>query len=101
VSYSPHRRDERRPAKLARYRGARALVSFHNGTTFTIPSKQLRELKVAPGQRFFLIITWVGREVSDIRAELPHPARPITPRGATPKIMVRSGRRLQTRKKPQ
>ncbi len=74
------------------------MVSYHNGPVFTMPSAPLRKLSITPGDPFFLIVTWMGKEVHDVRAERPHPARLITPRGATPKIMVKTGRRVRTRK---
>lgn len=89
--------EERRPAILLRYRGLQALVRFHNGPTFAIPATALREMNIEPQARFIIIVKRLGKKIQGIRVE-PYPeARPARPRGATPKIMLRIGRRLITR----
>ena len=80
------------------YTGPRALVRFHNGTTYAMPSAPLRELGLKPDERFILSITWEDGRVKDVKVERPHPKRPLTRKGATPKIMERTGRRVRTRR---
>lgn len=91
-------REERRPVMLLQYKGAQALVRFHNGSTFSIPAKPLRALGIEPSTRFLLIVTRLGKTVQDIRVEPFAEARPARPKRATPKFMIRTGRRLITRR---
>jgi hypothetical protein len=90
--------EERRPAMLLRYRGSQALVRFHNGSTFAIPAKPLRKLEIEPETRFLLIVTRVGKAIQDIRVERFAAPRPARQKSVTPKIMLKSGRRLITRR---
>jgi hypothetical protein len=83
---------------LLKYKGSQALVRFHNGSTFSIPAKPLKAIGVEPETKFLLIVTRLGKEVQGIRVERFAEARPPRPKGATPKIMLRAGRRLITRK---
>lgn len=90
--------EERKPAVLLSYKGSRALVRFHNGTTFAIPAAPLKKLGVKTDDRFLLIVQRVGKKVTDIRVEHAPEARPARPKGVTPKIMLKAGRRLITRR---
>ena len=90
--------EERRAAILLQYRGLQALIRFHNGPTFAIPAKSLREMDIKPQTRIIIIIKRLGKKIQDIRVESYPEARPARPKGATPKIMLRAGRRLITRR---
>ena len=90
--------EERKPAVMLSYKGSRAIVRFHNGATFAIPAAPLKKLGVSPGDRFLLIVHRVGKRVKDIRVERIPEARPARPKGVTPKIMFKAGRRLITRR---
>lgn len=97
-NYADGRRVERKPARLVSYQGSRAHIRFHDGTTYAIPSEPLRKLAVKEGGPFFVVTTWAGAMPIDMRVELPAPAREPTGRMRTPKMYVRDGRRLVTRK---
>lgn len=80
------------------YRGPKAIVRFHDGNTYSIPAKPLKDIGVQEGQRFRLIIARVAGAVQDVRVErlaAPRPARVVQ---AMPKVQVRDGRKLTTRK---
>lgn len=83
---------------LLSYKGSRALVRFHNGATFAIPSKPLKKLGIEPQTRFLLIVKRLGKKVQDIRVERFTEARPPRAKSMTPKIMLKEGRRLITRR---
>lgn len=89
---------ERTPAVLLSYRGHRAVVRFHDGTTYAIPAAPLKKIGVTPTQRFRLITVREGGEVRDVRVERMPEARPARQRATTPKVQVREGRKLTTRK---
>lgn len=90
---------ERKPARLILYRGPRAVVRFHDGLTHAIPAKPLRKLDIQPEQLFMLIITRVAGDVRDVRVEPIADARPAQHAATTPKVVVRQGRKLITRKR--
>lgn len=90
---------ERKPAVLLLYRGPKAVVRFHDGTTYGIPSEALRRLGTAPGQRFVLVVTRVGGKITEVRVETVAEARPAMTARGTPKVVVRDGRKLITRKR--
>lgn len=89
---------ERIPAWLLAYRGDRALVRFHDGTSYSIPAAPLKKIGVQSEQRFMLVVTRVNGSVKEYRVEpmaLPRPPRAAS---AMPKVVVRSGRKMVTRK---
>lgn len=90
---------ERRLGTLVQYRGPTAVVRFHNGATYSLPSKPLRKVGIEAGKRFVLLVTRRGGSVSDIRVEPPPRARPPTAPRPMPKVMVKSGRKLVTRRR--
>ena len=98
MSYRSNTQTERKPARLVTYRGPRALVSYHDGQTYTMPSQPLRKLGLKPADRFFVVVVWEGGRIREVRAERQPAARPMTRRPVVPKIMVRDGRRVQTRR---
>jgi len=89
---------ERRLGTLVAYRGKRAVVRFHNGLTYALPAEPMEKLDLKAGGRFVLLITRMGGEVADVRVEPPPQARPALPRQATPKVLVKDGRKLITRR---
>jgi hypothetical protein len=97
-NYRFQRQEERKPVTLLSYRGAQALVRLHNGSTFAIPAKPLKALNIEPQTRFLLIIVRCGKRVEDIRVERFIEARPARAKAVTPKILMKDGRRLITRR---
>ena len=88
---------ERKPATLLIYRGQKAVVRFHDGTTYAIPAPPLRKLDVKPQQRFVLVVTRVAGDVRDVRVEPLAAARPRRTRRPLAKVLVRDGRAVSTR----
>jgi hypothetical protein len=88
---------ERRPAQLVTYHGPRAAVRLLDGTTYSMPADPLLRLGLAPGERFVIIATLVGKRITDLRVER-HEARPPRTQGALPKVYVRNGQGVRTRK---
>lgn len=97
-NYSLPPRVERRPAVVVVYQGPRAHIRFHDGQTYAMPADPLRKLGVAEGGVFFVVTTWVGSKPIDSKVEAPSAPRLETRRAGTPKIMVRDGQKLVTRK---
>jgi len=91
-------RHERRPGTLVGYRGQRAMVRFHNGDTFAIPSEPLKAIGVASGELFMLVIIRRGKKIVDIRVEQFADPRPARQKAMTPKIMAKTNGRMITRK---
>lgn len=89
---------ERRPGLLLEYRGRKAIARFHNGQSYGLPAEPLQKIGVKPGQRFRLIIVRVAGEVQEVRVEPLAPPRPPRPKQSMPKVVVRDGRKLTTRK---
>lgn len=89
---------ERKPATLVVFRGPKAVVRFHDGMTYAIPSAPLKKIGVTPEQRFMLVITRVAGDVRDVRVEPLARARPARQRRALPKVVVKDGKKLITRK---
>ena len=92
-------RIERRPAVLLEYRGSKgAVVRFHDGQTYGMPAEPLKKIGVQPRQRFFLVVTRLNGVVQEVRVEAVTPPRPARARQAMPKVVVRDGKKLTTRK---
>jgi hypothetical protein len=89
---------ERRLAQVAVFQGPRASIRFIDGSTYSMPSEPLRKLGVAPGGMFLLITEYRGRDVVSVRIELQGEARGAAPGRAQPKVMVRTGLKLTTRR---
>lgn len=91
-------RVERRPAMVVKYQGQRAHIRFHDGTTYGMPAVPLRQVGIPEGGTFVIVTTWLGKTPIESRVEPPAVARPaLDRRSGTPKIVVRSGRKLVTR----
>lgn len=97
-SATPQARTDRRPAVVVKYHASRAHIRFHDGTTYTMPADPLIRLGVPEKGTFFVVTAWVGKEPVDSRIELPAPSRPAGEKRDTPKIVVRDGRKLITRR---
>lgn len=89
---------ERQPAWLMGFRGDKAHIRVSDGRAFSIPGAPLKKIGVEPDQRFVLLIVRVNGEVRDVRVEALPPPRPPRVPGAMPKVVVRSGKKLTTRK---
>lgn len=91
---------ERKPGTLLSFKGSKAIVRFHDGMTYGLPAVPFKRLSIAEGARFVLVVRRVGRAIIEVRVERPAEARPARPRQATPKVYLREGRKLATRKPP-
>lgn len=90
---------ERKPATVVSYQGPRALIRFFDGMSYAMASAPLRQLGVAEGTRFMLVIVWQGRRPIDVHVENIAPGRPALDRRGTPKVYVRTGQKLATRRR--
>jgi hypothetical protein len=97
-SYSSPPRIERRPAAVVVYQGNRAHIRFHDGQTYAMPSEPLKKIGVSEGDTFFVVTTWAGKVPLESRVELLAEPRARLEKRATPKVMVRDGAKLSTRK---
>lgn len=89
---------ERRLGTLVQFRGEKAVVRFHNGMTYAMPAEPMKKIGVEPGTRFVLLVTRSGGEVVGVRVERPPKARPALPEREQPKVLVKTGRKLITRR---
>jgi len=80
------------------YRGKKAVVRFHNGTTYALPAEPMKKVGIKKGGRFVLLVTRSAGNVVEVRIEPPPRARPPLPRRPTPKVVVKDGRKLITRR---
>jgi len=92
-------RIERKPATVVSYQGPRALIRFFDGMAYAMPSAPLQQLGLSEGTRFMLIVVWQGRRPIDVHVEPIAPGRPALDRRGTPKVYVRNGQRLATRRR--
>lgn len=98
VAAQPSTSTERRLAQLVLFQGPRASVRFIDGSTYSMPSVPLRKLGLVPGGLFILVIDYRGRDITNVRVELQKEARGASPLRAIPKVMVRDGLKLTTRR---
>lgn len=85
--------------KVVVFKGNRAMVQFPGTLAFSMPSDDFRRLGIVEGQHFVLIVRRLrGAVLERPRIEAHAPARPMIDRKATPKVMVRDGRKLATRR---
>lgn len=92
--------EQRRPVTVLGYRGSRASVRFHDGTTYAVPSAPLLALGVKEGERVVMIVSTATQRVVGVRYELFADARPAQERRGTPRIYARHGRALVRRQRP-
>lgn len=95
---APATQSERRVAQLVSYQGNRATVRFLDGTVYALPSEPLIKLELVPSEMFLLVTEYRGRKVDSVRVERQAEARGAAPERAQPKIMVRSGLKVTTRR---
>ncbi len=78
--------------------GPRASVRFVDGSIQSIPSEPLRKLGLVEGGMFHMTITRRGKDVIDVRVELPKETRPVIAGRPMPKVMMRNGLKMTTRR---
>lgn len=89
---------ERQAGTLVAYQGPRATVTLMSGMTYSVPAGPFRAAQIAQGDRFIMETTRVASRVMDVRVMKPHAARPALDRRQTPKVYVRDGTRVATRR---
>lgn len=92
-------RAERKPATVVSFQGPRAWIRFHDGMTYAMAAEPLRQLSLAEGARFMLVVLWQGRRPVSVHVEPIAPGRPGLERRGTPKVYVRDGQKLATRRR--
>lgn len=92
-------RVERKPATVVSYQGPRALIRFFDGLAYAMPSAPLRQLNLVEGTRFMMVIVWHGRRPASVRVEPIAPGRPALDRHGTPKVYIRVGQKMATRRR--
>lgn len=91
--------NDRRLAQIVMMTGPRASIRFIDGTTYAMAAEPLRKVGLVSGDMFILITEYRGREVAGVRVERQAPVRGGTPtERAAPKIMVRDGLKVTTRR---
>ncbi len=94
----PSTSTERRLAQVAVYQGPRAAIRYVDGTSHSMPSEPLRKLGLVVGDMFMMIVEFRGKNVVNVRVERHGEARGAAPERAAPKIMVRDGMKITTRR---
>lgn len=89
---------ERKIGNLLVYQGSQAVVRFLDGQAYGLPAELMRRLEITPGERFVMEVVRVGRDVVDVRVERAPVTRPALGRMLTPKVQVRDGKKLTTRR---
>lgn len=96
---APAPTEERRVGKVVMFKGNRAMVQFPGTLAFSMPADDFRQRGIVEGQHFVLIVRRLrGAVVERPRIEAHASARPMIDRKATPKVMVRDGKKLATRR---
>ena len=91
--------EERRVGKLVMYRADRAMIEFPGALSYGITAVPFRAAGIAEGEHFVLIVHRLRGAIIDVpRVEKHAAARPPIDRKATPKVLVRDGRKLSTRR---
>jgi hypothetical protein len=86
---------------VIKFQGQRAHIRFHNGMTYAMPAQPLLEKNISEGGAFMLVTDWVGKTPVASRVEPMPEARPaLARRQEPPKVVVRDGRKMITRKRP-
>lgn len=91
---------ERLFGALMTYQGPSALITFREGYTYSMPAAPFRRLGIVPGERIRLLVRRVSGRVVGVRVEAIAPSRPARAdkQGPRPKVQVRRGRKLITRR---
>jgi hypothetical protein len=95
---APTTTTERRLAQVAVFHGPRASIRFHDGATYSMPAEPLRKLGLVEGALFVMITEYRGKNVVSARVERHAEARGAAPERAQPKVMVRDGLKVTTRR---
>jgi hypothetical protein len=95
---APKKVIERRLAQLIVFHGPRASIRYIDGTTYAMPAAPLQKLGLLPEETFVLVIEWSGRNPVSVTAERRPEARGAAPARSQPKVMVRRGLKLTTRR---
>lgn len=69
-----------------------------DGLTYAMPAEPLTKLGLKVDDTFMLVIEWVGRVPNSVRVELRSQARGPAAKRAQPKVMVRDGLKITTRR---
>ncbi len=85
-------------ALVQEFRGPQAVVRLADGRILTMPAEPLRKIGVAAQQRFVLVTIYSGRDVVDVRVERAAEARPKIEGRPMPKVYVREGLKVATRR---
>lgn len=88
---------ERRVGVVLSVQGPRANVQFLDGTIMAMPSAALQPAALKHGDRFVLVTTYRGRKPVDVKMERSD-ARPALGTKPMPKVMVREGLKMSTRR---
>jgi len=94
---------ERRVGTVLSLHGTRANVRFLDGQIRAMPVDLFRAAGVREGEHFVLVMVFVGSRVKSARVERSDartgaPVSAMAPRPTMPKIMVRDGLKVTTRR---
>lgn len=89
---------ERRLGMVVGYQGPRVTVRFVDGQTYSMPADPFRKLVLAENERFVMVTVYVGRQVRDVRIERAPDARPMIAGRPLPKVYMRDGLKVATRR---
>lgn len=95
---APVAQTERRTAQIVSFQGNRATIRFLDGAVYAMPSDRFTSLALVPGNMFILVTEYQGKRVAGVRVERQAEARGAAPEREQPKIMVRSGLKVTTRR---
>lgn len=89
---------ERQTGTLVASQGPRSTITLMGGMTYSVPTEPFRKADVKPGERFVMLTTRVNGRVVSCVVSKPPAARPPLDRRQTPKVYVREGERVVTRR---
>lgn len=89
---------ERQAGTLVAYQGPRATITLMSGMTYSAPAEPFRKAGIEAHGRFIMATKRVGKVVIEVRVSKPPEARPPTERRQTPKVYVKDGARIATRR---
>lgn len=90
---------ERRHGRVLKYSPNRAYVVFHDGDARSMPSAPFVEARIGAEEPFVMIIYRDGDgKVESVSVQRVEMAAPKLASAGLPKVMVKDGRRLTTRR---
>lgn len=89
---------ERQHGTVVAYQGPRATVAIRGGQVYSMMSEPLRKAGVVEGGPFVMSTTRVAGRIVEVKVQAPTEARPPMPRRGTPKVYLKDGQRMSTRK---